>query len=304
MSSSPTDLTEVFSDESSFYGDDDEQARLEEQAAAYDPEPYWSEIHPRLLSTRQHELQAPPPSAKPSSDRAAAEQKGATAPTSLPTTKRGPKESISSFLSRLPPSKTPASLGPWIWAGGPSERPVEEDVPAFMRKGTDLLHAFEEKSAELRAAHDKSGAKTTAGLTRKLNPLRRELEHNIFAVAREYGVTSGKWMLFPSASSVDSCWKTVVTALEKGDLGDLAKVATDDGSDSVRLICIYTRDFADVEDVKRVLRGLVEVELVDGEARPIYYKCDAFTHLDIKSNNDYGLKASMFSSKDVLSGKI
>lgn len=178
------------------------------------------------------------------------------------------------------------------------------DVPSFTRKGTELLHAYEEESSTLRAAHEKSGAKTTAGLTRKLNPLRRTLEQNIFDLAKQTGVRSGKWMLFPSVADVDSTWKTVVTALDEGKLGDAAKVATDEGSSQARLICVYTRDFSDKADVKRVLKALVETGLVDEESRPIYYKCDAYTHLDIKSKNEYGLKASLFSSRDVLSGKV
>jgi hypothetical protein len=95
-----------------------------------------------------------------------------------------------------------------------------------------------------------------------------------------------------------------VTALDKGELGNTAKVATDDGSGQARLICVFTEDFSDMEDVKRVLTTLVEKGLVDEEARPIYYKCDAYTHLDIKSNNAYGLKASLFSSRDILTGKV
>lgn len=186
----------------------------------------------------------------------------------------------------------------------PKSQVKEGDVATLTRKGNDLLRAYENEASSLRAAHDKSGAKTTAALTRKLNPLRRTLERNIFALAKETGVTSGKWMFFPTVDYVDSFWKTVVTAVDKGDLGDVAKVATDDRSGHARLICVYTEDFSDKEDVKRVLMTLVEKGLVDEELRPIYYKCDAYTHLDIKSNNAYGLKASLFSSRDVLAGKV
>lgn len=318
MSSSTSDLEDIFSDESSFYGkselqghrkyradlssgDDDEQARLEQLAATYDPEPFWSEIHPRLLSTAQHELRSPSESIKPEP----ISQDDTWSRTALSLNQRGSKESISSFLARLPPSKTSLSdAGPWIWARNTNQPFKEGDTAAFVRKGTDLLHSYEEEAARLRAAHEKSGAKTTAGLTRKLNPLRKTLEHDILTAARETGVTSGKWMLFPPADKVDSVWQTVVTALDEGKLGNTAKVATDDGSRQARLICVYTDDFGDKEDVKRVLRALAEKELVNAEWRPIYYKCDAYTHLDIKSSNDYGLKASMFSSRDVLSGKI
>lgn len=186
----------------------------------------------------------------------------------------------------------------------PNLQAREGDVATLVRKGNALLQAYEDEASTLRAAHDKSGAKTTAALTRKLNPLRRTLEQNIFALAKETGVTSGKWMFFPSVDYVDSVWKTVVMVLDKGELGDTAKVATDDGSGQGRLICVYTNDFSDKADVKRVLETLVEKGLVDKESRPIYYKCDAYTYLDIKSNNAYGLKASLFSSRDVLSGKV
>lgn len=233
-------------------------------------------------------------------------QDNAPTPTLRSKNRRGPKESISSFLSRLPPSTTHVTeAGPWIWMWGPAPHTTEGgDVPVFTRKGTELLEAYEEESSTLRAAHEKSAAKTTAALTRKLNPIRRTLEQNIFDLAKETGVTSGKWMLFPSESQVDATWKTVVTALDEGKLGDAAKVATDDGSGQTRLICVYTRDFSDKEDVKRVLKTLVATGLVDKESKPIYYKCDAYTYLDIKSKNEYGLKASLFSSRDVLSGKV
>ncbi|OKO97440.1 UPF0696 protein C11orf68 -like protein [Penicillium subrubescens] len=284
-------------------GDEDEQARLEEQAATYDPEPFWAEIHPRLLSTIQHELSAPPPTLK--IEAGEEDEDAASTSMSRPRDSRGPGESISAFTSRLAPSRTSFSdVGPWIWMWKPKSQVKEGDVATLVRKGNDLLQAYEEEASSLRAAHDKSGAKTTAGLTRKLNPLRRTLEQNIFALAKETGVTSGKWMFFPTVDYVDSFWKTVVTALDKGDLGEAAKVATDDGSGQARLICVYTKDFSDKEDVKRVLLTLVEKGLVDEESRPIYYKCDAYTHLDIKSNNAYGLKASLFSSRDILTGKV
>jgi hypothetical protein len=37
-----------------------------------------------------------------------------------------------------------------------------------------------------------------------------------------------------------------------------------------------------------------------GNARVIYYKCDAYTYLDISSSNEYKLKASMYNSRDML----
>ncbi|EPS26929.1 hypothetical protein POX_g08773 [Penicillium oxalicum] len=301
--SSMSIVEEMFSDESSFYGDEDEKARLEEQVATYDPESYWANVHPRLLSTIQYTSSAP--STKPEPTNSALDDHDVEALTSCPRDSRGRGESSAAFLSRLSPSRTRASdIGPWIWMRESCSHGGEGDVATFVREGTALLRAYEEEASELREAHEKSGAKTKAALTRKLNPLRRTLEQDIFKLARETGVTAGKWMLFPSVDSVDSVWKTVVSAWDEGELGDAAKVATDDGSGQARLICVYTDDFSDRKDVKRVLNALVARGLVDKKSRPIYYKCDAYTYLDIKSNNDYGLKASLFSSHDVLAGKV
>ena len=38
--------------------------------------------------------------------------------------------------------------------------------------------------------------------------------------------------------------------------------------------------------------------------RAIYYKADAWTYLEIGSGNEWGLKASMFSSREVLAAEM
>lgn len=283
-------------------GEEDEKERLEKLVASDDPELYWSNYHSKLLSTRQNDLKPKPEKdATRDPDTAMQDAETATAPASLPRDKRGPEESIDSFVKRLTPSKTKLDeVGPWIWVYGKPQVIESGDVPTFTRKGLELLHAYEEKSAELRAAHDKSGSKTMAPLTRKLTPMRRDLEKAIFALARETRVTAGKWMLFPSVAHVDGIWKRVAQAVVSGKLSSTAKVATDDGSGNTRLVCVYTPDFGDAEDVKRVIKAMAELGLVNPGERPIYYKCDAYTYLDITSKNEYGLKASMFSSRDVL----
>jgi hypothetical protein len=173
-------------------------------------------------------------------------------------------------------------------------------------KGTAVLRRFEDKKATLEAEHDRSGAKSKLGLARKLVPLRRTVEREIFDLARKNHVVSGKWMMFLTGEWVDKYWGVVVEETVKGNLGVAAKVATDDGSGSgkARLLAVYTRDFGDTDDVRRVLERLVEVGLVEADERPIYYKCDAYTYLEILGNNSYGLKASLFSSRDVLEGRV
>lgn len=109
-------------------------------------------------------------------------------------------------------------------------------------------------------------------------------------------------MLFPAAEDLTRVWREVVEGTINNRLGSAAKVATDQGRKDRRLICVYTKDFRDIEDVRRVLKELVAQGLVDS-GRGIYYKADAYTYLDIYGENaaEYGLQASVYSSQKLLS---
>ena len=216
-------------------------------------------------------------------------------------------ETVTSFLSRLPPLTTPvANHGPWIYVADPhaKSRPTDEDRAGLIERGQEMLEDFEATRAGIEAS---MAGKAKSAIGRKLTPLRKRLEADLLAAARETGCTSGKWMLFPMPDDVNRVWSLVATATAAGKLGHAAKVATDTGSGDVtpRLICVYTDDFSDAGDVRRVLGRLVDMGLVPrrgpmGEGRGIYYKADAFTYLGIDSKNGWGLKASLFASKDVL----
>jgi hypothetical protein len=130
-------------------------------------------------------------------------------------------------------------------------------------------------------------------------------------------------------STVDAVWAVVAKATAQGELGTAAKVAPDEGDDRrPRVICIYTPDFTDLDDVTRVLRKMKDLGLVDTRGKPIYYKCgmgfpvsvsrilwytehhkltpentDAYTYLQLNSGNHYDIKASMYSSTDLLKAK-
>ena len=125
---------------------------------------------------------------------------------------------------------------------------------------------------------------------------------------------SGKWMLFPSVGEVDDVWAKVATATVEGGLGIAAKVAVDSsgtgggaaaegrqGNGKGRLICVYTYDAEDRGDVKKVLNGLKGLGVLPAEetrSGGIYYKCDAFTHLGITNGNQWGVRASLYGSRD------
>ena len=107
-------------------------------------------------------------------------------------------------------------------------------------------------------------------------------------------------MLFPDEDDCTRVWSLVAHGVAQNRLGPGAKIATDTGGKGARLICVYTKNFSDMKDVKRVLHELVDMGLVSGGDRGIYYKCDAYTYLGIESGNTYGLRASLYSSRDML----
>lgn len=83
-------------------------------------------------------------------------------------------------------------------------------------------------------------------------------------------------MLFVEPTRVNEVWERVATATARNELGVAAKVAPREerGSARERLVCIYTYDFRDRDDVARVLHRLRQLELVRDRAsgKPIYYK--------------------------------
>lgn len=289
-------------------GDDAQTARLEELADSYDPEPYWSETHPYLLSTIQCDTLHPSRSFDVDFGDDAIKEDQKT-PGKLPRDTCGRNEDISGFLARLPPSSAPEDVvGPWIWVKNP-HRPKQDsqagDSARFIAEGTRLLRDFEDRQSDLKVEHDRSGAQKAA-LTRKLKPLCAQLAEDIFTIARETKVTCGKWMLFPAPNRVDEVWETVARATVAGELGIESKVATKPSgtTDKTRLLVVYTRDYADLADMKRVVEKLKDLGLVTvGMKKPIYYKTDAYSWLDITSTNPYGLKASLYNSDNVL-GKV
>ena len=218
-------------------------------------------------------------------------------------------ESAEEFTRRLPPGRSPYD---WLWCANPhqplqkgKEKQKEPDVESFEEEGFALLHGYLKMRTHLEQTNPSSGP---AAITNKMRSEREALQAGIVKTAKEHGVTSGKWMLFPTLDDAPRVWKQVCEAVINNRLGNMAKIAAmaNVGSRSL-LICIYTADFSDVREVRRVVEELVSMGFVSPSSGTpslfgtIYYKCDAYTHLGIDSNNQYHLKASIYNSKDILS---
>lgn len=96
---------------------------------------------------------------------------------------------------------------------------------------------------------------------------------------------SGKWLIWLSPENIDRYWAKIKQAVEDGKLGDAAKVSTA-GSLSEKhprcVICVYTYDHADREDVMRIREELRRL----GIRREIIYKADEDTH-HLRYGSDY-----------------
>lgn len=214
-------------------------------------------------------------------------------------------ESLRDFLDRLPVADpSTAKVGPWLWVRSPQiswsrkKHLEKEDVTAFEEAGQSLLLEFRKRRLKMEGDNPDKSAAT---ITRYMNPYRDQLEESLLQAAVKTHTTCGKWMLFPSSSDLPRYWRIVAEATSEAKLGPCSKVATHDPFDTkdATLICVYTYDFSDLDDVRRVLDELLELGLCTKDSKSIFYKCDAYTYLNITSDNSYKLRASLFSSKEI-----
>lgn len=102
----------------------------------------------------------------------------------------------------------------------------------------------------------------------------------------QHTIYGGKWLIFVSNFNVDRIWIKIKNATGNGSLGGLSKVATakvnpEFSNSKVKVICVYTYDWRDEKDVKRVREELRKI----GISRKISYKTDEDTDLGIYSTS-------------------
>jgi len=90
--------------------------------------------------------------------------------------------------------------------------------------------------------------------------------------------SSGKWLIFVPLERVDEIWAMIKTATEDGKLGGSSKVATakenpNAADRKTKVICVYTYDWTDKDDVKRIREALRSL----GITQKIPYKADEDT---------------------------
>ncbi len=90
-----------------------------------------------------------------------------------------------------------------------------------------------------------------------------------------YTERSGKWLVFVPVEQIDDVWAKIKAATEAGLLGQSSKVATampnpNATNPNTKVICVYTYDWTDEVDVRRVRGQLRSVGIV----AKIPYKSD------------------------------
>jgi hypothetical protein len=88
----------------------------------------------------------------------------------------------------------------------------------------------------------------------------------------------GKWLLFMPDAELDEAWTVIESAVVAGRLGPAAKTRTGSPGipgDWLKVMCIYTRDAADLADRERVRGQLVAL----GFRQDLVYKTDEDTLL-------------------------
>ncbi len=89
---------------------------------------------------------------------------------------------------------------------------------------------------------------------------------------------SGKWLIFVPREQIDNIWLTIKEATEEGILGSAAKVSTalsnpNSTEPNKNVICVYTYDSDDEQDVRRIREELRKMWITE----KIPYKPDEAT---------------------------
>ena len=187
-------------------------------------------------------------------------------------------ESVDNFLTRLPPASTDRGLTglTWIRIANPFiENAAEgENHQEFIQGGLARLKIL---SSFIRMSN--TSGKPRFVVKREISEARKATVNDLHELSIRCGLVSGKWMLFPEPGTVNNVWSKVARATANNELGISAKVAARDESEGEHLVCIYTSDFRDKDDIARVLSRLRQLDLVRQGGKQIYYKCGGYTYM-------------------------
>jgi len=167
------------------------------------------------------------------------------------------------FLTEWPPSSTSQSQVAWICVDNNRLQPDDNEGP------TDIS----------------SIGQAWTDICANRQPAVADLDE----LARRFNKLTGKWMVFVETDRVDFLWSRIASATHAGTLGFSAKVSPLDDSGS-HIICVYTHDYTDSIDVRKVRKGLYRL----GVKERIGYKPDIYTNCRVYKDNAWGILPSRY----------
>ncbi|PWW80631.1 hypothetical protein C7212DRAFT_356060 [Tuber magnatum] len=108
--------------------------------------------------------------------------------------------------------------------------------------------------------------------------------------------TQNEWIIYAGSNTVDFQWSRIATGTYDGLLGTKAEVSGNNGL-GIHVIFVYTPDFRDLKDAKRVLTGLQKA--FQWKPRSIAYKPLIYSLLKITVENPYHLRPAIFTSRQL-----
>lgn len=95
-------------------------------------------------------------------------------------------------------------------------------------------------------------------------------------------IAAGKWLLYRAPEAIDDLWPQLKESVQAGRLGISMKASTPvtGVQEAAGLICVYTKDWRDIADIRRVVAGLRALGITDR----LYYKADAQTLIGISGS--------------------
>ncbi|KAI8894315.1 translation initiation factor eIF 4e-like domain-containing protein [Globomyces pollinis-pini] len=123
------------------------------------------------------------------------------------------------------------------------------------------------------------------------NTSKKNILKQIDELALASNLLTGKWLIFVPTMRIDSIWSGIATDVHEGSLGVSCKVSPNEGTGNSHVICVYTTNYQDLNDVmnaRNVLRTKHGIESV------LTYKPDIYTTLGIYKGNSLGLEPSLY----------
>ncbi|XP_020916944.2 uncharacterized protein LOC110254307 [Exaiptasia diaphana] len=197
------------------------------------------------------------------------------------------REPLAQFFERNKPSQVHISKAHWISVDRIEE---EEDEESGEEEGdeqnTELEECVEERLRRI--------AMLAEWNSLLKNPSAKKItQQTLKELAVKYKITVGKWLVFAPSSKIDKIWFTIAEAVVDGKLGFSAKVSTKNDEEAKHVICVYTEDFTDEEDVRRVEKALRRLNINDF----LQYKADIYTLLNIYRDNNLGIRPCIYRSE-------